>query len=719
VTLVLAISLLSCATAAAEGSCSNDVLRSELAPGQLPDCRAYELVTPPYKEGAAVFLRARTRDGSRLLGQSLGDFAEAENDEFRGGTLGASYTFTRTASGWKARALDPPVAQFAEDEFLDSSVDLERSLWNLHAAQRSNTNIDLYLRDAEGSFVPIGPASLPLTSNNTSFEYRGGSNDLSRVLFTLKGQQYWPGDTTQEGRPSLYEYVGTGNSSPGLVGVSGGKGDTSLISQCGTELGSAESNDTYNAISASGSTVFFTAIGECSSGSHAPPTNELFARVDQSQTVAISEPSPADCAACNVAKPEEGHFEGASADGAKVFFTTKQPLLGTDTSDNIYEYDFANPPGRKVVRVSTGAVAAQVQGVVRISEDGSHAYFVAAGALTAEPNGQDRVAKEGDNNLYVYQRDARFPNGHIAFIARLEESDARDWAKFDVRPAQTTPDGRFLVFASAAHLTPDDTSREGLAQLFEYDSETGGLVRISVGQNGFSANGNIEKPADRPSIPPPGNVGRSLPTAAANSQTLSSDGSYVFFQSNDSLTPQATDGDPNPTGIGHPNIYEYHDGNVYLISDGKDTSTINGEPGVQLFGTNASGTDVFFSTSDALSWQDSDTAQDIYDARVGGGFARGAPAAGCVEDGCQGTASATTPLFAAPGSSTFHGPGNLLAPAPTSVKHKTAAQTRAEKLAGALKVCRTKPRRRRAACIRLAEHNYGRISTARRNRKAK
>ena len=83
--------------------------------------------------------------------------------------------------------------------------------------------------------------------------------------------------------------------------------------------------------------------------------NELFARVGGSQTVAISEPSAADCPLCDVSAPVDAVFRGASADGSKVFFMTSQSLLGHDTSENLYEYDFDAPAGQsKVVRVSAG-----------------------------------------------------------------------------------------------------------------------------------------------------------------------------------------------------------------------------------------------------------------------------------------------------------------------------------------------------------------------------
>ena len=65
---------------------------------------------------------------------------------------------------------------------------------------------------------------------------------------------------------------------------------------------------------------------------------------------------------------------------------------------------------------------------MRSSEDGSHVYFVAKGVLTSIPNtslasGQ-QVAVAGQDNLYVYERDSAFPNGHLAFVG---DSIGRRW----------------------------------------------------------------------------------------------------------------------------------------------------------------------------------------------------------------------------------------------------------------------------------------------------
>jgi hypothetical protein len=104
---------------------------------------------------------------------------------------------------------------------------------------------------------------------------------------------------------------------------------------------------------------------------------------------------------------------------------------------------------------------------------------------------------------------------------------------------------------------------------------------------------------------------------------------------------------------------------------------------------------------------DTDTQRDYYDARIDGGFrARGQSVGPCEGEACQG-ASAPPPIFGAPASSTFEGPGNLT-PAAVPVMVKTVAQIRAQKLAKALKACRAKhDEKKRVACERAARKKYG------------
>jgi hypothetical protein len=150
---------------------------------------------------------------------------------------------------------------------------------------------------------------------------------------------------------------------------------------------------------------------------------------------------------------------------------------------------------------------------------------------------------------------------------------------------------------------------------------------------------------------------------------MSDDGSSVFFMSAIGLTPHAldsvrigTDNQGNPEYA--QNVYEWHAGQVSLISDGRDTAnpiSVSGCPvlhsAVCLFGTDQSGQNVFFTTAGQLVPQDTDTQVDFYDARVGGGFPFTPPPEPCNGDNCKPPPSGTPPDDPR-GSGTASGPGN-------------------------------------------------------------
>jgi DNA-binding beta-propeller fold protein YncE len=779
----------------------------------LPDGRAYEMVTPAQKAGSSVEALPATvaADGSSLAGASKGAFAGVSNAEIP--PLGSVfYRFTRTASGWTTAPLQIPRGD-------GKSIGVEDSLWS--PANLGSEVDHLSLREADGSVSDIGPVWLPAlgpdpTESGVSYIIQGAAGEASHgVVFSIgQAALLWPFDTDVVGGNvvggSLYEYVGVNNSEPTLVGVSGAAGSATLIGQCGTELGAANhvfKGSKYNAISESGQRVFFTAEADstslsptststwaststCASGGKtgtAPPADELYARMGGSQTVWVSEPQCTPASTCHNVTTEPYTtqaasqaagvlFEGASADGSKVFFTTTQQLTNgdTDTTRDLYEYDFDAPAGQRLTQLSAGGfgdatpgAGAEVEGVSRISEDGSHLYFVANGVLTTNPSpgaqgygahgeqvSSGAVAQAGAENLYVYDTETK----QTAFIAELcsgpeasggvadsqcpsslnsnpwnygaNQNDQALWSHGskggDERPPQSTPDGRFLVFTSYGDLTGDDTSTA--RQVFEYDAQEERLVRVSVGQDGFDNNGNTDADNASPSTSDTANasivtqpydetgVASGSTRGGAIARTMSEDGSYVFFQSPVGLTSQALNEVPiDSEGNLAQNVYEYHDGRVSLISDGRDTSEASGSSSVHLIGTDASGADVFFTTVDSLVAQDTDTQIDIYDARIGGGFPAQIAPSECQGETCQGLQGAP-PLFGAPSSATFSGPGNL-PPLPASLvtKPKPKPLTRAQKLAKALQACAKKPKKKRRDCKSRARNRYGHTARAKKS----
>ena len=246
----------------------------------------------------------------------------------------------------------------------------------------------------------------------------------------------------------------------------------------------------------------------------------------------------------------------------------------------------------------------------------------------------------------------------------------------------------------------------------------GSLVRISIGQDGFDDNGNAGRGGA--SITPE-DFDHAGP--ARSDPTMSNDGAFVFFESPVGLTPQAL----NDAKLEHTppeaesfaeNVYEWHEGRVYLISDGRDIASNNGGSAVRLIGSDESGANVFFSTTDKLLPSDTDTQLDFYDARIceperGNPCIQPAPPplSPCLGEACHGIPPGS-PLPPNVPTSTFNGQGNLVQQSPPP----PTTQTRARKLAAALKAChKHRRRKRRARCERNAHARY---SSARRAERA-
>jgi len=683
-------------------TCTNGELRAANGSTTLPDCRAYEMVTPAYTSGFTVFGVHALFGPGVVVGTSNGAFAGAENNQ----QLNAEYEFTRESSGWKTTPLDPPAWEFPESriQIEGFSPDLQSYVSQFGVAVPGVTPTpekDFYLRASTGHLSKIGPATPPGTLGEEAHREAivsillGASKQLSHIVFSSKDgseieQPLWPFDETLLNDESLYEYTGTNKTAPVMVAVTGGAESHELVSQCGSSLGGGTTGSRYNAVSNDGKTIFFSAVkGGCKGLNpltkeeqlgKGPPVEEIYARIDGERTVAISEPSHGDCEECQEGAPEDATYLAASEDGSKVLFSTNQKLLpsDTDSTTDIYEYNFAAPSGHKLVQVTAGGAGdmtpgtgAEAQGIMTVTPDLSSVFFVAKGALSGE-NAEHNSPTEGDDNLYVYNS----TDQSTGFIATLAPGacdtvgtcigDAADWSGFSLdvdasvstKGSRVTPDGRYLLFPSAADLTADDSS--SATQLFQYDAQKESLRRVSVGQHGYNDNGN-------------GSV-----AIASDGGFQSTDGTSVFFESAVPLVPQAA------KSVGFNNVYEWEangagsctqtQGCVYLISDGHDThsTTIKGST---LVGASPSGADVYFQTVDSLTASDTNTQEGIYDARVNGGFPATVEPVVCnSSEACQGAQSAA-PLDLSPFTFTFSSPGNIAPSAPPTMTVKPKKAT--------------------------------------------
>ena len=164
----------------------------------------------------------------------------------------------------------------------------------------------------------------------------------------------------------------------------------------------------------------------------------------------------------------------------------------------------------------------------------------------------------------------------------------------------------------------------------------------------------------------------------------SADGDFAFFATDAALLPEDVNGEPEEVGLPsvhtsefpYTDVYEWRadgidgcahlQGCLALITPGTDGQM------VALFGTDASGRDVFFTTRSQLLPSDDDTAGDIYDARIDGGFPEQTRPVECEGDACSTPAS--PPNDATPSSLTFSGAGNVVQSPPLEqgVKRKAS-----------------------------------------------
>ena len=696
----------------------------------LPPGRAYEMVSPPYKGGYGVTeVLAVAPDGESVMFDSNGAFAGEP-----GVGLVANYYLARRdgVSGWSTSPLNVPTGLAPVAFVPDFSATLEKAVSVVQLGSNFG-NSNYHLTEEEVLSHRMGtPDTLPewevaggtvlkgLEQGHIFYYELGASADLCHVVVGGSGFEPLVGEAAGTGG-QIYDVavapaggcVGDGLSPVKLVGVNNtGKAIhrvCTLLGASGLE-GSRESD--FNAISADGSQIFFTALvnpklGECSVDASA----QLFVRVGGSRTLEVSRPLLEACSEVPCPEAEKrpfAVFEGASEDGSRVFFTTTAQLVGQD-KDNANDLYMAviGCPGEVVgcepsQREVTGLVqvshdpslgeSAEVQGVVSVAPDGSRVYFVARGVLSEGMNAEGQAPVKGANNLYVYDA----VSGHVVFVADLCSSsglsgvapDSRcpgnlepengglekrnDGALFHREPeAQSAGDGGFLVFSTYAQLVKGDI--DTAKDVYRYDAASGMLARISVGEEGYDVNGNNNAFDAKIKRAPIGNLlkgGTDIDRHELQTRAVSEDGSRIVFTTGEPLSPGATNGLEN--------AYEWHEGAVSLVSSGSDEGPVNNVV------MSPSGNDIFFETVQGLVSQDTDGAADIYDARLAHvpGEAVGVPLAGpteqqsCSGDACQGPLTNPAPLLV-PGS-VSQTPGEDLPTPPVAAKAKPKPKVKAK-----------------------------------------
>jgi hypothetical protein len=725
------------AALASSSECPNEALRAESnvnpATGrpystELPDCRAYELLTSEKNDNnpvthPGVQLQAFVGgDGNSLLWGDVGTgpYAQPSN-----GTDDA-LRVQRGAGGWSPPRPLAPENNDGSEAFKSSAASGDLSTVLLEGQPLPSELLEVggvAVSNAK-NLLESGPGGCCTTvvsgiSGASSGDIKARvSTDGSHVFFDTQAQLL-PEDkhvpillaTGVPETSQVYEWTRAGG-----LRLAGVDSEGHATSPCGAALANYQGLSSHD-VSADGSRVFFespdptlggTPPEECNRG---PVVNghihmyvsDLYVRENGSTTVDVSKP-PAGVADWGAS------FVGASTDGSKVFFlsgsqlTPDKAMSGPGHVD-LYEYDVDTGVLRRLSVGPPGHDDAQLASAI-VSADGSHAYFTALGQLVPG------AGEPGQENLYMYTA------GRVSFIATVgaayyagtnaEYFPGGNASPLDSLVAAVSPDGSDLVFNSIRSLTAYDSAGHG--ELYRYDAPSSTLSCVSCSPTGAPAEGVVYLHASQPFL----DGAAAYDTPAEQVGGVSSDGSTVFFDATGQLLPAAvntaeTERKFRESGDAHEpigDVYEWRDGVLSLISTGTSAASD------RLIGSSPSGSDVFFTTSSQLVGQDGDHAPDIYDARVAGGFAApAAPPAPCVSLATCRSMVATAPVHVAPASVRVAGSGNLAPVAEAqalAAPGKAKGESRSEKLAKALKACKKeRSKTKRASCVAQAHKRYG------------
>ncbi len=674
VALVLVVVLAFTGSAlAANDPCPNAIFR--VGPSaSLPDCRAYELVTPADKGRTQdmVFRNGNdsaipSSDGESIALQTLVPLEP--NSGAPASVIGARAVFLRTPAGWEMRSAVVPGSSADRITMRLLSPDLSQtaltSLTELNGAEESPTVFD------------VGPLGGPYASV-TNVRVEGATEFLganagtasvpafNHVLFASVDHALLPAgsertlaEETVEGARELYDWT---EGHLKLANVEGEGAQAMLLDRCGAVLGAGGADSAAGgatgAISSDGSTIFFTTP---QSGPTCEEPSRLYMRIDNGETVEVSAPQG------TVVEPSERgdvYYDGATSDGTKVFFSTVTPLTVGESMEEkkelkLFEYDREEPEGQKLKLVASGMSGTATEGpseALVISEDGSTAYYEVGSAI-----------------LSIVRYD--LATGESTPVATVSGPTVA------YEPSYTTPNGEFLVFAAkgVGGLLED----EGVAgeprgahhnELYRYDAANGSVMCVSCGAGTAPPEGEMYEPTGTSSS-------LNTPDGTPPLIPMSENGQEVFFQTTAQLVPQDTNTtnseESNLYGRLGQDVYEWEadgaeegpglfcreaNGCTHMLTSGEDVGR------TVFLGASRDGRNVFFTTATRLVPQDTDEYTDIYDARVDGGFAPPLPTPECVS--CQGVGS-PPPLFSVPASMSFAGAGNPTLPVVEEMPKRT------------------------------------------------
>jgi hypothetical protein len=612
-----------------EEACPNQAFRIGIS-AHLPDCRAYEQLTPIEKGGAMEPFRYEQFNisASVLVGEG-GESVALEDPLVKfGGSAGSGqspYFFTRDGGpqGWLMTAGSP------QPETAGDTIDPQAYSANLgEVALRSeqattpfnSPEAEYKVGPAGGPYVTV--ASVPHQYNQATSWVAANGAFSTLVLATsdhvpLDGSSGKSTGTTSG--TDLYEYAG------GQLRRLNVDSEGHTIGTCGANVvegkeEGAQIDSSPHTVSADGSKVFFEAVptGEACS----EPAN-LYMRVDGEKTVDIG----------------AYKFVAADSEGEKVLL--EKP---SGTNPGLYLY-LTGSETANFLPSSSVALAGKESGVdalatLKISRDLSTIYIYRGESLYRYDVGAQTLQ-------FLFEASA----GHFSVSVNV------------------SPDGRY-VYVNAGGVAGLPPSGVNDYEVFRYDSVENVVECVSCASP-------YDPEPKQPSFLY-GNDGSPSFASAPVDSNFSAGGGFVFFTTPAALVREDDDGErpiedtansefPDIGGTTSPSsdVYEWRRDGLYgcVKPQGCLALITDGQGGYMnlLLGSADEGRDVFVYTRSKLLAQDNDTSGDIYDARIGGGFPGPPPRpVECTGGACSSPPSA--PNDSTPSSLRFSGNGNVTQP---------------------------------------------------------
>jgi Ca2+-binding RTX toxin-like protein len=264
-------------------------------------------------------------------------------------------------------------------------------------------------------------------------------------------------------------------------------------------------------------------------------------------------------------------FHGASDDGTRVFLETAESLVSadTDTADDVYERS-----GGQTTLVSTGPAGGNgsaAAAFVGAADDGSRVFLMTEESL---------VSADTDATRDLYER----TDGHTTLVS-TGPAGGNGAVHVPFSWPGLSSDGSRVLFETYESLVDADTDGGGDFGRDVYERAGGQTTLVSTGPAG--GNGDFD--------------------ADLAFRGVSDDGARVFFHTDERLVSADTD-DRN-------DVYERAGGQTTLVSTGPAGGT--GDAGAGFQDASADGSRVFFETEESLVSADTDLTRDVYE-RAGG-----------------------------------------------------------------------------------------------------